>query len=108
VVGEHEQGLRKLARGLIGARGAWWRLPTATSASPEGKSRPREQLELGARTVKGKEVQMTSLCPPDQVEQKKREEGVSVGSDHGGDDVAASGRLGPPWHKWGRTAKEGD
>jgi hypothetical protein len=28
-VGEHEQGTGKLARGLMGARGAWWRLPMA-------------------------------------------------------------------------------
>jgi hypothetical protein len=57
--------------------------------------------------VKGKEVQITSLCPPGQVEQKKREEEVSVGSDRGGDNVAVSGRLGTPWRTRGRTAKEG-
>jgi hypothetical protein len=28
-VDEHEKGTGKLARGLMGARGAWWRLPTA-------------------------------------------------------------------------------
>jgi hypothetical protein len=31
--------------------------------------------------VKGKGVQMTSLCPPGQVEQKKRDERASMGSD---------------------------
>jgi hypothetical protein len=28
-VDEHEQGTGKLVRGLMGTRGAWWRLPTA-------------------------------------------------------------------------------
>jgi hypothetical protein len=28
-VDEHEQGTGKLARGLVGARDAWWRLPMA-------------------------------------------------------------------------------
>jgi hypothetical protein len=58
--------------------------------------------------VKEKRVQMTSLCPPGQVEQKERDGRVSVGADCSGDDVAASERLGTPWYTWGRTAKEGD
>jgi hypothetical protein len=39
--GEHEQGTGKLARGLMGARGAWWRLPMAmpsvAGAEEEGR-----------------------------------------------------------------------
>jgi hypothetical protein len=48
--------------------------------------------------VKGKGVQMTSLCPPGQVEQKKRDERASMGSDRGGgvraaqDTVAYAGK----------------
>jgi hypothetical protein len=33
--GEHEQVLEKLSRGLMGAMGGRWRLPTAASSSPE-------------------------------------------------------------------------
>jgi hypothetical protein len=51
---------------------------------------------------------MTSLCPPGQVEQKKRDGRVSMGTGCGGDNVAASERLGTPWYTRGRTAKEGD
>jgi hypothetical protein len=67
----------------------------------------REQLELGACTVKGKEVQIMSLCPPGRIKQKKREEEVSVGSDRSGDDVAAGGRLGEVVARAWQDSEEG-
>jgi hypothetical protein len=57
-VDEHEQGTGKLARGLVGARGAWWRLPTATSASPEEESGQWKQLGLGRLTAGELAMQM--------------------------------------------------
>jgi hypothetical protein len=43
---EHEQGTGKLARGLMGARDAWWRLPTAMP-SIAGGGEERRQWDLG-------------------------------------------------------------
>jgi hypothetical protein len=106
LVGEHEWGLGKPARGSVEAMGGRWLLPTATSTSPEGRSGRRKQLELGMCTAKGKDMQTTSLCSPGQVEQKRREEEVGVGTECGGDDVAAGRRLGTPWRAQKRAAGE--
>jgi hypothetical protein len=104
---EHKWRSEKLAEELVGAMGGRWLLPTVTRGSPERKSRRREHLELGACTVKGKEVQIMSLCPPGRVKQKKREEEVSVGSDRGSDDVAAGERLGEAMARVWQDNEEG-
>jgi hypothetical protein len=57
-VNKHEQGTGKLARGLVGARDVWWRLPTATSASPEEESGRWKQLGLGRLTAGELAMQM--------------------------------------------------
>jgi hypothetical protein len=55
-VDEHEQGMGKLARGLMGARDAWWRLPTAMPSVAEeeeaggGRRRPAQRRPEGSCT----------------------------------------------------------
>jgi hypothetical protein len=53
-----------------------------------------EVIELEACTVKGKRVQMMSLCPPGQVKQKKRDRRVSVGTESAVTTWRPAGGLG--------------
>jgi hypothetical protein len=65
-----------------GARGDKGRLMVAAHGDPwftGEKERRREQLELGACTVKEKEVQITSLCPPGRVKQREERRGGKHG-----------------------------
>jgi hypothetical protein len=106
LAGEHEWGLGKAARGSVEAMGE----PIATAHGDQyftgGEERAAEAN--GARGVhgKGKEMQTMSLCSPGQVEQKRREEEVGMGSERG-DDVAGGGRLGTSWRVQGRAARKG-
>jgi hypothetical protein len=72
--GEHEQVLGKLSRGLMGVMGDRWRLPTAASSSPEGRSGAAVVIGLRVRTAKEKRWKWLLCCLLVLVGRRGREE----------------------------------
>jgi hypothetical protein len=59
-------------------------------------------------TTKEEKRQLLPLGSPGRVKRKRREEKISVGSEFGGDDVAAGGQLGSSWHARKDAAEGGE
>jgi hypothetical protein len=98
--GELEQGLGKLARGLVETMGGRQWLPTVASGSPEWRSGAAVVIGLGCARQGEKEVQMSLVLSTGTAGHKREGREVDTGTEHGGDEVAAGGGSG------GRGARE--
>jgi hypothetical protein len=92
--GELEQGLGKLARGLVETMGGRRQLPTAASGSPEWRSGAAVVIRLGCARQGEKEVQMSLVLSTGTAGHKREGREVDTGTERGGDELAAGGGSG--------------